>query len=489
MQRPDILSAGQAQRVVDEAFRLLAEIGVRVEDEPTVDRLRGAGATIDTRGRICLPRNLVESCIESAPRSFQVYDREGDSALTIGGDDLHFVPGSAATQVLDHDERVIRTANTSDTIDFVTVTDSLPGLALQSTGVVPGDVDVRVSDRFRLFLALVFGRKPIVSGTFSDDGGDVVYDLLCAVRGSANALRDRPLAILDCCSTSPLSWSARSARDLAACATNGIPAEIVPAPLIGATSPATRMGTLIQQVAECLSGVVIHQLARPGAPVVFGAAAASFDMRTGTAAMAAPDAVAVSSACAQIARHICLPAHAYLGLSDAKTPDYQSGMEVMAGALCAQRCGVNIAAGAGLLNYVNCQSLEKLFLDQEAYSEALALRRVHTTDTLEEELPETDELRTCVESGNFLTSAHTRRRFRTALYFPSAVVDRSSQDSWENEGSVDAATRAHTCVLGALEGADKHIPPQGLVNRLDEIITSDAERHGICFLPDWRARL
>lgn len=482
----ELLPAGQVERVIDRALDTLAAIGVRVQDAATVERLAGAGASVDG-ARVRIPRTLCERCIDTAPAAFDVYDRDASRVARIGDDTLHFVPGSAATQLYDYESRVVRPATTSDVIDFVAVSDALPVFALQSTGLVPGDVDARIADRFRLLLAIAYGGKPIVTGTFSDDGLDVMIELMCAVRGGAAAMRDRPLAIVDCCATSPLAWDARPARDLAACALSGLPAEVVPAPLIGATAPATRLGTLVQHTAECISGVVIHQLARAGSPVVYGAAPTSFDMRAGTAAMASPDAAAVAALAAQVGRRLGLPVHAYLGLSDAKTPDYQSGMEVMAGALLARLCGVNVAAGAGLLNYVNCQSLEKLALDHESCRAALALAS-GDTDAIDAALPSTDELRACIESGSYLTSEHTRRRFRTALYFPSEVVDRSPQDVWEKDGRPDAAERAHGVVQKVLRERVGQRAPASLVERLDEIITADASRLGIEHLPDWRAR-
>ena len=91
--------------------------------------------------------------------------------------------------------------------------------------------------------------------------------------------------------------------------------------------------------------------------------------------MSGVEAAMVDAGYVQIGKHLGLPTHAYMGLSDAKTPDYQARLETTLGASIAALCGVNVAAGGGLLNYVNCQSLEKLVLDNETCLHAQRLAR------------------------------------------------------------------------------------------------------------------
>jgi trimethylamine--corrinoid protein Co-methyltransferase len=97
--------------------------------------------------------------------------------------------------------------------------------------------------------------------------------------------------------------------------------------LTGATSPVTIAGTLVQHVAENLSGLTICQVAAKGAPVIFGGSPASFDMRKGTTPMGAVETMMIDLAYAQIGKFLKLPTHAYMGLSDAKVNDAQAGFE------------------------------------------------------------------------------------------------------------------------------------------------------------------
>ena len=152
-----------------------------------------------------------------------------------------------------------------------------------------------------------------------------------------------------------------------------MPAEIVSVPLAGAAAPVTLAGAAVQHAAECLTGVTISQLAEPGAPVVWGGAPSIFDMRTGTTPMGAVETAMIDLACAEVGKSLGLPTHAYLGGSDAKCVDAQAGMESGIAILLGALGGINMISGAGMLDFLGCQSAEKLVLDAEAIASARRL--------------------------------------------------------------------------------------------------------------------
>jgi trimethylamine--corrinoid protein Co-methyltransferase len=217
-----------------------------------------------------------------------------------------------------------------------------------------------------------------------------------------------------------------------------VPANVISVPLAGATAPVTLRDTVVQHCAEDLSGVVIHQLARRGAPLVWGAAAAAFDMRRGTAPLAAPESMLMAVATAEVGRHLGLPTHAYLALSEAKGPDYQAGLETGTGALVAALAGINLVSGPGLLDYLLTQSPEKLLLDHEACG--FALRFARGIGGGAEDLE--DLWRELARDGQLLSHPHTRRHWRDELSVPSALLDRETYGDGEARGARDAAVRA-----------------------------------------------
>jgi len=470
--------------IVDEAFRVLEKVGIHVENKDALDLLSQAGARVsDDRQRVFIAQDICERRIASVPNSFLLFDRQGKEAVQVGGDDVHFVPGSAATLVYDFAESSIRKPKTRDVVEFVSLTNMLSAMDLQSTGVVPDDVPQSIADRYRLFLALAFGDKPIETGTFTKAAFSTMLAFLTVVRGSVDALKEKPLAVFDCCPSSPLMWSDLTCQVLIDCARNGVPVDVVPAPLIGATSPVTVMGTVVQHTAENLSGIVIHQTAEPGSPLAYGGAAALFDMRKGTAPMSGIEATMADVAYAQVGKFFSLPIHSYMGLSDSKTVDFQAGFETTLGAVLAALSGVNIAAGAGLLNYVNCQSLEKLVLDNEICAHA---KRLIKGIQLRGDDVGFDIISECAQSSSFLTSEHTRRYFREEVYYPDPVIDRQSQGDWEAEGAKSAAERAHETTGQLLGSQEVSALESNKMRELEDLMAADAAEAGMDRLPDWR---
>lgn len=426
-------------QVVDEARQVLDEVGVHIEHDQATELLLAGGAR-RSDGRLLIDPSLVDAALATAPSEFLLYDRDGAEPLRVGGGARLFVPGSAAVKVWEFAERRPRPSTLQDCAAFARLTDALPGLSLQSTCVVPCDAPDGQADGRRLGLALEHCRKPIVTGTQDHGSFGVMHAMLSAVRGGEEALRERPLAIFDCCPTSPLSWSELTCAALIDCARAGIPAEIISVPMTGATGPVTLLGALVQHTAESLSGLVIHQLAAAGAPVVHGSCASAFDMRNGTTPLGAITTMLLGAGTAQIGRHLDLPSHAYMGLSDSKLPDYQAGLETGCGAMLAALAGHDVIAGPGMLEFVGCQSLEKLVLDHEA---VLMARRAASGLPRREETLGLHAIREGVAQGQFLKLDHTRRWFREELDFPGKTIDRQDGAAWLAAGGGSAADRAH----------------------------------------------
>jgi trimethylamine:corrinoid methyltransferase-like protein len=168
-----------------------------------------------------------------------------------------------------------------------------------------------------------------------------MIDLLAADSGGRAALKAKPRAVFDVCPSPPLNWSAFAAQNLVDLAQAWVPAQMVSMPLAGATAPVTLLGAIVQHAAESLSGLTIHQLAQPGAPIVWGGAPAIFDMRWGTTPMGAVETAMITAGYAQIGKHLGLPTHAYLGASDAKIVDAQAGLESGVSAVLGALAGIH----------------------------------------------------------------------------------------------------------------------------------------------------
>ena len=481
--RVELLSRALLDKIVEEAFVLLEREGVFVENPEARLLFREAGQAVDeANGRVRIGRGLIEASLATVPPRIALFDRSGERSFVVGGDEVHFDPGSTAVRLHDHGTRRERQAETRDLIDLVRVTEACENIHFQSTALISSDVPEILADSYRLLVGLLYSAKPVVTGTFRVEGFRPMLEMLTAVRGGGEELRRKPLAIFDACPSPPLKWSHLTAQSLIDAARAGIPSELISMGLTGATSPVTLAGTLVQHTAENLSGLVICQLARSGAPVIFGGSPAAFDMRKGTTPMGAMETMMIDMAYAQIGKSLNLPTHAYMGLSDAKVVDSQAGFETGIGAVLAALAGINVVSGAGMLDFESAQSLEKLVIDDEICG--MAFRLVEGIAQREDPLalhlfagfgPESE----------FLSLAHTRSWYRREHRFPR-LADRNTYEAWVGEGCPSNADRAHERVAEILRTAEPRLPDPALGAELVRIMSAEAGRNGVSRLPEIR---
>lgn len=477
----ELLSNDFIQKIIEEAYDILEKHGVFVENQEALELLKEAGMKVDeSTQRVHITPQLVEDCLSSTPSNIKLYDRTGEKEFMVGEDHVHFDPGSAAITLLDHKSLEERKPITRDLVNFYRLTESLEHIHFQSTGLISSDVPDLVSDSYRLYLGLQFSTKPVVTGTFRIEGFKPMHDMLVAIRGSERKLAEKPLAIFDACPSPPLKWSKLTAQSLIDCAKAGIPSELISMGMTGATSPVTIAGTLVQHVAENLSGLVVCQLAKRGAPVVFGGSPSSFDMRKGTTPMGAIETMMIDSAYAQIGKYLHLPTHAYMGLSDSKINDAQAGFETGIGAILAALSGINVVSGPGMMNFESCQSLEKLVIDNEICG--MAYRLLDGISQRDEPIARTLFEGFTAET-QFLSMPHTRKWYRKEHTFPK-VVDRDTYDYWVSLGRKSIADRASEEVEKILQENPPSFLNENTLFELKKIMISEARKCGIFSLPE-----
>jgi len=260
-----------------------------------------------------------------------------------------------------------------------------------------------------------------------------------------------------------------------------VPAQIVSMPLAGVAAPVTLLGSIVQHAAESLSGIAIHQQANPGAPIVWGGAPAIFDMRHGTTPMGAIETAMIDAAYSQVGKSLNLPTHAYLGASDAKIVDAQAGLESGVTAMIGALAGINMISGAGMLDFLACQSPEKLVIDAEGI--AMAQRMLAGIELRTETLA-TSLFQGIDFKGDFLKQKITRELFSKEQYLPSSVIDRDSIRGWQASGSPDTFTRAkgRTRELLAAYEPPQYMPEQE--RELRKMVENLARKAGMDALPE-----
>jgi trimethylamine--corrinoid protein Co-methyltransferase len=467
-------------RILDEARHLLATVGVEVHNDAATELLLAGGARKDERGRVRLTADLVERSLRTAPHAVRLFDALGAQTHELAGDACYFTPGSAAIHVLDGETGRIRPPTTTDYVRYAKLVAGLGHIAAQSTALIPADVPEGIQDSFRLFLSLLLGEKPVVTGAFSAGGFEVMRDLLLAVRGTPEALRAKPLCVFSCCPTAPLKWSYETSQNVIDCARAGVPVEFISMPLSGFVSPVTLVGSVVEHAAETLSGVVISQLAAPGAPVVWGGSPAIFDIRCETTPMGAIETMMLDCANAEVGKRLGLPTQGYIALSDAKALDAQAGLETGMGAVLAGLAGINSVSGPGMLDFESCQSLEKLVLDDEIAGMVARLRRgIEPRD----DFPSQGLFEELLSEGHLLIAAHTRKHRKEQIRFSSPLIERAPLGRWREEGETTLGQRARREVERLLGAWAPSRVPDETKRALRERMGHAARAAGMADLP------
>ena len=455
------LTDEQVKTIHEHALNILEETGVRFQSLEALQLLEKIGAKVDYEKEVArFGRDLVEDAIRTTPESFTLYNRYKEPVAEIGGNNVYFDPGSATIRFLESDGKTARPTVGSDLEKIAQVTEALDSIALVSTALTPSDIPEMVGDGFRVYALLKNSTKPFVGGAFSSEGVGLIHELLAIAAGGPEELKKYPRMVLDICSTAPLKWSEIACQNIFDAARLGLPIEYISVPMIGASSPATIAGCVLQHTVENLSGLVLAQAVSPGTPVVYGGAPMAFDMRHSTTSLNAIETNLISTAYAQMAKYYGLPTHTYAALADSKAIDAQSGLETAMSGVLALLSGINIISGPGTMDFCNTISLEKLVIDNEIC--AMAQRYARGIEFSDETLAADLIKEINYSGGDFLSTKHTRKWFKKEAYIPPKVVDKKRFGTWTEEGEKDTFALAKEVVADILE--NKPVP------KLDPVI-------------------
>jgi trimethylamine--corrinoid protein Co-methyltransferase len=481
--RPTVrfLSDDLLEKIVSEAKTLLCELGVEIHNDGILSMLSDHGADVDIESqRVRLTADILETSLSTVPAEFYLYDVTGSETHHFSDNNVYFTPGSAAINVLDGSTNRMRPPLTRDYTDYLRVVSQMEHVASQSTALIPSEVPEKISDSYRLYLSLLFCEKPVVTGAFTIEGFDLMKEFLLAVRGSRSELEKKPLAIFSCCPTAPLKWSDVTSQNTVDCAVHSIPVEFISMPLSGFIAPVTLVGTLVQHTAETLSGIVISQLTRPGAPILYGGSPAIFDIRYQTTPMGAVETMMVDCAYNEIGKYLRMPTQAYIGLSDAKQLDFQAGLESSMGATLAALAGINNISGPGMIDFESCFSVEKLVVDNQLCG---MISRLIEGVVPKEDFPSLPRFEELLKEGHLLISDHTRKYLKEEQYVPTGVVDRANRSRWERDGSQTLFQRAQAEVEQCLRDYRPSRVTSEVRSELVALMKKEASRYGMEQLP------
>lgn len=432
-------------------LEVLRRTGVRVYEAECLELLRAAGCTVSDGSLVRIPRDVVERALQSVPSGVTLCERTGAARMFLEGHRTYFGTGSDLPYTRDLVSGKRRPSLLADVANVARLVDALPNLDFVMSMALPTDVAIETSDRYSFLTMMENTVKPIVFTAWDEAGLADIIAMAEAVAGGAEELRLKPFLLAYLEPTSPLRHSEVVLRKVLMMADRGLPFVYAPGPIDGASAPVTPAGALITTNAEVLSGLVITQLRRPGAPFVWGCGSGPIDMQTMVATYSAPEFMLNCMGMAELAHyHYRVPVWGFSGCSDSKRADLQAGIESALWILWTALSGSNLVHDVGYIESGLTCSYEMIAAGDEIIS---FVRRLMGGIDLSPEQMALDAIHEVGPGGDYLGHAHTARHFRQVWY--PRLFDRRAYDAWTGEGR---PTMAHNARQLAQELIADHRP-------------------------------
>jgi trimethylamine--corrinoid protein Co-methyltransferase len=437
----DVISADELESIHTASLRILAEIGMDFLDVDARDALKAAGAeTSPDDQRVRFDPEMVTELIATAPSEFTLHARNPAHHLTIGGDWMAFGTVGSPPNVADLD-RGRRIGNREDYQNLLRLGQSLtPIHFLAGYPVEPVDIHHGVRHLHATFDALTLMDKAIHCYSLGRQRNIDVLEMVRISRGIDEATIDlEPSVFTVVNSSSPLRLDAPMLQGIMAFAARNQVVCITPFTLSGAMAPVTLAGALAQQNAEALAAIVLTQVVRTGAPVIYGGFTSNVDMQSGAPAFGTPEYMRTAMIGGQLARRYGVP-YRSSNVCAANALDAQAAYESVFSLWGAIMGGVNLLMhGAGWMEGGLHASYEKMILDAELLGMVEAFLDPVVVD---DETLGFEAMQEVGPGGHFFGAAHTQSRFKTAFHKPM-LSDWRNYETWEEAGSPEVPGKAN----------------------------------------------
>ncbi len=434
-----ILSAEAEEDIHRASMRMLLEHGVVFDESAALDLFERQGLRVDrSESRVFLPPEFVLEQVGKAPSRFTIHARDPANDVEIGGDRLVFAPVSGPPFVADR-ERGRRDATVRDQQDLIRLSEVLGVMHHGCPEATPKDLPVETRHLDILYDQLRLSSKGMIGDAWSALRSRDHIEMMAIVFGGREKLLSMPTIVGFINSNSPMRYDDHMTQGLMEYAAAGQVNNITPFIMAGATSPVTLAAAFAQQNAECLAGIALAQMVRPGSPVMYGSFIAGLEMRTGAPAFGRPEAALGIMGSAQMARRYGIPCRAGGVMTNSKLPDAQAGQDKMMMLWPILIGGAHyVPHAAGWLDGGLTASFEQMVIDAEMLEMA---ERFFGGVLVDEDRLAIEVIGRVGAGGHFLGDAHTRKYFRTEFYYPQ-LSDTEAYEAWIKRGSRDAYARA-----------------------------------------------
>jgi trimethylamine---corrinoid protein Co-methyltransferase len=433
-----LLTDDQVERVHEASLEILEEVGLKVRYEPARDLFKTHGCSVDDE-RVKFPREVIEKYRNMYPPSFTFGARDPKFDKTIPQDSPVIVTASSAPDIIDPVTGVERRATSSDIAQIAHLINELPGYDMFSISTLADDAPADQFTISRLYPALKHCLKPIRVTTTDRKDTDSVMKMAYLVAGGEAAYKEHPFLTHHYCPVvSPLTMDNLSTENVMYFAKEGLPVYPTIVPNAGLTSPMSMAGTIAQGNAEFLAAGTLMQMCKEGTPLIYATLGTVADMRTGAYASGGIECGMLHMAFAQMAHFYNVPCGGYIGLTNSKVNDAQSGYETGMSGTAGLLAGMDMFNIGGLIDALKTFDFAKAVIDDEI---AQNLKRVKRGVNFSDDELAISLIKEAGPGGSFIVAPHTIKRMKTEAIL-TKMADRNMRTIWEKKGALDIQARA-----------------------------------------------
>ncbi|MFQ3548456.1 MAG: trimethylamine methyltransferase family protein [Armatimonadota bacterium] len=467
LKKMEVLSDSDIQMIHSATVDILSNTGVKILGNEMLKFLKSKGITCD--GNIVkFSKSVIEDTISQIPSQFDVFNREGEYAFTIGDGVPKVAAGHNAVFWLDSDTGETRPSKVEDVELFAKICDKLDNIDVIGIPVMPQDVDPAET-------SLLYGVKACVENSskplyFSTDRNDVNrYCIKLIETVFKGNLKEQVYGISQVSPTSPLFWEDTVCNAIMETVETGVPLAILPEPNAGVSCPYTLAGLLTINNAECLSGLIMIQLLKPKAKAMYANSWTTTDMRTGAALVGSVETTICRIAAAQLAKFYELPSHTTAPNSDNHAHDEQNAWEKTLSQFCAIAAGHDLIVNCGMFATGMTCSHEQLIMDEEI--SALS-RRLCKGVEVDETTIAADLIKEIGPQGEgYLTAEHTMERLRSDEFHVPRVAVRGPFAAWKASGGLDSYMIAQN-IMRDIKNQPANLPDDETIKKMNDLISA-----------------
>jgi trimethylamine--corrinoid protein Co-methyltransferase len=471
----DILPDEAVEAIKDATVEVLWRTGIEVRSASLLKQLGAAGAVIDEEdGRARFPKEVQDGALAMVPGDLPLRSREPGLDLILDGTRGYLGVDGNAAEVVDLDTDQRRASRKEDVAVGTLIGDAMPQIGYIWQPAVSREMPVPSEPLHNLEANLNNTGKHIVMMTaVTPEQAHASAEMAATAVGGEQALRDQPILSAFQCSVSPLVYDGGPLAAAVEFAKADVPSGFMVMPILGATAPITRGGTLVISNAEVIGGVIAHQLLAPGARTFYASCATTMDLWSGAATCGGPEDLVFQMANAQLARSYGLKSMVGTFATGSKTSDWQGGAENGLSGFASWISGVDMASGAGLLYAARVFSPAQLVLDGDLWDLICSMSEgIRGWDA---ESLAVDVIDAVKPGGHFLDQDHTLTHMREV--WQTKIFDRGNWEDWEANGRPLPKTKA---IARAKEIIETHTPyplPDGASDEIRRIVERFEEEH------------